>query len=75
VLVVRPQPGQAVTSGVNERSPIVCSSSWATVTSRVRSPPGSGVSDTRTVSPIPSCSSTAIAALEATIPFEPIPAS
>jgi len=27
VLVVRPQPGHAITSGENERKPIVCSSS------------------------------------------------
>src|SRR5207342_2676389 len=34
--VVRPQPGQAVTIGVNARRPIVCSSSCATTTSWVR---------------------------------------
>ena len=54
---------------------MVCRISCATTTSRVRSPPGSGVSDTRMVSPMPSCSSTAIAAVEATMPFEPMPAS
>ena len=54
VEVVRPQPGQAATSGTNDRSPMTWSSSCATVTSRVRSPPGSGVSDIRIVSPIPS---------------------
>jgi hypothetical protein len=75
VLVVRPQPGQALTMGVNARSPIVWRSSCATCTSRVRLPPGSGVSDTRIVSPMPSCSSTAMAALEATMPFDPMPAS
>jgi hypothetical protein len=75
VLVVRPQPGHAATIGANERSPIDCRSSCATTTSRVRSPPGSGVSETRIVSPMPSCRSTAIAAVEATMPLLPIPAS
>ena len=75
VLVVRPQPGQAATIGVKLRRPMVCSSSCATITSRVRSPFGSGVRDTRMVSPMPSCSSTAIAADEATMPLEPMPAS
>ena len=42
MLVVRPQPGQALTIGVNARRPIVCRISCATCTSRVRSPPGSG---------------------------------
>lgn len=72
---MRPQPGQAITIGVNARSPMVCSISWATITSRVRSPFGSGVSDTRMVSPIPSCSRTAMPAVEATMPLLPIPAS
>jgi hypothetical protein len=53
VEVVRPQPGQAATTGTNCRKPMVCSSSWATTTSRVRSPPGSGVSEMRMVSPMP----------------------
>src|SRR6516162_3124439 len=53
VEVVRPQPGQAATSGTNVRKPMVWRSSCATLTSSVRSPPGSGVSDTRTVSPMP----------------------
>ena len=75
VLVVRPQPGHAMTIGTKLRSPIVWRISWATTTSRVRSPPGSGVSDTRIVSPMPSCSSTASAAVDATMPFEPMPAS
>ena len=75
VLVVRPQPGHAVTSGVNARRPMVCSSSCATITSRVRGSSGSGVSDTRMVSPMPSASSTASAALEATMPLLPMPAS
>ena len=44
-LVVRPQPGQAVTIGVNARRPMVCSSSCATITSCVREAPGSGVSE------------------------------
>ena len=73
--MVRPQPGQAITIGVKERRPMVCRISCATITSCVRSPPGSGVSDTRMVSPMPSCSSTDIAAVEATMPFEPMPAS
>ena len=75
VLVVRPQPGQAATRGTKERKPMVWRISWATVTSRVRSPPGSGVSEMRMVSPIPRCSSTASAAVDATIPLDPIPAS
>ena len=58
VEVVRPQPGQAATSGTNVRKPMVCSSSCATFTSSVRSPFGSGVSETRMVSPMPCCSST-----------------
>ncbi len=37
--------------------------------------PAPGVSETRMVSPMPSCSSTAIAAVEATMPLEPMPAS
>ncbi|MNT22911.1 hypothetical protein D3C72_1583130 [compost metagenome] len=75
VLVVRPQPGQAVTLGVKARSPIDCRICCATSTSRVRSPFGSGVSDTRIVSPMPCCSSTPIAVAEATMPLEPMPAS
>jgi hypothetical protein len=75
VEVVRPQPGQAVTSGTKERSPMVWSSSCATTTSRVRSPLGSGVSEMRIVSPMPCCNSTASAADEATMPFDPMPAS
>ena len=75
VLVVRPQPGHAVTIGVNARKPMVCRISCATTTSCVRLPLGSGVSETRMVSPMPSCSSTASAAVEATMPFEPMPAS
>ncbi len=54
---------------------MVCSSSCATCTSRVRSPLGSGVSEMRMVSPMPSCSRMPIAADEATMPFEPMPAS
>ena len=75
VEVVRPQPGQAATSGTKVRKPMVCRISCATLTSSVRSPPGSGVSDTRMVSPMPSCSSTDSAAAEATMPLEPMPAS
>ena len=58
VLVVRPQPGHAVTIGVKARSPMVWSSSCATTTSRVRSPPGSGVRLTTTVNPVPAFGST-----------------
>ena len=75
VEVVRPQPGQAATSGTKVRKPIVWRSSCAVLTSSVRSPPGSGVSEKRIVSPIPSCSRMPIAAEEATMPFEPMPAS
>ena len=75
VLVVRPHPGQALTMGAKARSPMVCRISCATCTSRVRSPPGSGVSEMRIVSPMPSCSSTDSAAVEATMPFDPMPAS
>jgi hypothetical protein len=75
VEVVRPQPGHAATSGTKVRKPMVCSSSWATCTSRVRSPFGSGVSEMRMVSPMPCCRRTPIAADEATMPFEPMPAS
>ena len=73
--VVRPQPGQAMTIGANLRKPMVCRISWPTMTSRVRSPPGSGVSEMRMVSPMPSCSSTARAAVDATMPLLPMPAS
>ena len=41
----------------------------------VRLPPGSGVREIRMVSPMPSCSSTASAAVEPTMPLLPIPAS
>ena len=75
VLVVRPQPGQAVTMGVKARRPMVCRISCATTTSCVRLPPGSGVSEMRMVSPMPSCSSTASAAVEPTMPLLPMPAS
>ena len=75
VEVVRPQPGQAATSGTNTRKPMVCRISCATFTSSVRSPPGSGVSEMRMVSPMPCCSRMPSAADEATMPFEPMPAS
>ena len=39
----------------------------------VGSPPGCGVSETRMVSPMPSCNSTAMAAVEATMPLLPSP--
>src|SRR5215831_10728857 len=42
VEVVRPQPGQAATKGTKVRKPMVCNSSWATLISSVRSPPGFG---------------------------------
>ena len=75
VLVVRPQPGHAVTCGVKLRMPSDCRICWLTITSSVRSPLGSGVSEARMVSPMPSCSSTASAAVVATMPFDPRPAS
>ena len=40
--MVRPHPGHAATIGVNARRPMVCKISCATMTSLVRSPPGSG---------------------------------
>ena len=75
VLVVRPQPGQAVTSGRKRRRPRLWSSSRHTRTSMVRSPPGSGVRLARIVSPMPSCSRIARAAVVDTMPLLPIPAS
>src|SRR3982074_1382085 len=72
-LVVRPQPGQAVTLGENDRSPRACSSSHAAYTSSRRSPPGRGVSDTRIVSPMPSSSRTPIAAGAPTSPLPHLP--
>jgi hypothetical protein len=59
VLVVRPQPGQAVTLGLKVRRPSACRISSATTTSCVRASPGCGVRLTRMVSPMPSCSSMA----------------
>src|SRR5205807_6111562 len=47
-----------------------CRICCATRTSSARSPPGAGVSETRMVSPMPSCSSTPRAALDATIPLD-----
>ena len=73
--VVRPQPGQAATRGTKVRNPMVWSSSWAVLTSSVRSPPGSGVRENRIVSPMPCWSRMPMAADEATMPFEPMPAS
>ena len=75
VEVVRPQPGQADTWGRNERRPIDWSTCWATSTSSSRPAPGSGVSETRIVSPIPSFRRIARPAVEVTMPFMPIPAS
>ena len=75
VEVVRPQPGQALTWGRKERSPSDCRICWATSTSSSRPAPGSGVSETRIVSPIPSSRRRARPAVEATMPFMPIPAS
>ena len=74
-LVVRPQPGHAVTLGENERSPSAWSSSQAAWTSSRLSPPGRGVSDTRIVSPMSSARSTDIADADQTRPLSPIPAS
>ena len=73
--LVRPQPGQLVTIGANARIPIDWRISWATTTSSVRGEPGAGVKETRIVSPMPSSKRQAKAAADATIPFEPIPAS
>ena len=56
VLVVRPQPGHAVTCGAKLRKPSDCRICCATNTSSRRSPLGLGVSDTRIVSPMPSLS-------------------
>ena len=75
VEVVRPQPGQAETWGRNERRPIDWSTCWATSTSSSRPAPGSGVSETRIVSPIPSLSRIERPAVDATIPFIAMPAS
>ena len=75
VLVVRPQPGQAETWGRNERMPSDWSTCCATSTSSVRSPPGRGVSETRMVSPMPSSSRMDRPAVDATMPFMPMPAS
>src|SRR6266852_3962513 len=75
VLVVRPQPGQAVTLGENDRCPSACSNSQHAYTSSRRSPPGFGVSEIRIVSPIPSASSTPSDADDHTSPFIPMPAS
>ena len=75
VLLVRPQPGQATTIGAKERRPIDCRISCATTTSLLRSPPGSGVSEMRMVSPMPCCNSSDSAADEATMPLLPMPAS
>ena len=73
--VVRPQPGHAETWGRNARRPIDWRTCWATSTSSSRPAPGSGVSETRIVSPMPSLSSSARPAVEATMPFMPMPAS
>ena len=73
--VVRPQPGHAETWGRNERRPIDWRTCWATSTSSSRPAPGSGVSETRIVSPMPSLSRIARPAVDVTIPFMPIPAS
>ena len=75
MLVVRPQPGQAETWGRNERRPIDWRTCCATSTSRSRGAPGSGVSETRMVSPIPSLSRMASPAVEAMMPLSPMPAS
>jgi uncharacterized protein len=52
-----------------------CSTCWQMRTSSVRSPLGAGVKDTRIVSPIPSLSKIDNPAADATIPFDPMPAS
>ena len=73
--VVRPQPGHAVTAGRNERRANAWRISWHSLTSRARSPPGSGVRLLLMVSPMPSSSKIDSAAVVATTPFVPIPAS
>src|SRR5438132_867305 len=73
--VVRPQPGHADTWGVKLRRPSDWRICCATCTSSVRSPPGRGVSETRIVSPMPSCSRIDRPAALAMMPFAPIPAS
>ena len=75
MLVVRPQPGQAVTVGVKLRKPKDCKISEPTNTSCVLDSLGAGVKETLIVSPIPSCNKRDKAAVEATIPLTPIPAS
>ncbi|EKD99121.1 MAG: hypothetical protein ACD_23C00118G0001 [uncultured bacterium] len=72
---MRPQPGQAVTLGTKIRNPSDCRISDATTTSCVRASPGWGVSDTRMVSPMPSCSKIDNAVVDATVPLVPMPAS
>ncbi len=67
--------GTKDSSGTKLLKPMLCNSSCATLTSSVRSPPGSGVSEMRIVSPIPCCNSTESAAEDATMPFDPMPAS
>ena len=66
--------GNGFTIGVKARNPMVCSISWATITSCALAARFRGQRDGM-VSPMPSCSSTPIAAVEATIPFDPMPAS
>ena len=66
---------QAVTLGEKARNPSACSNCCATLTSRSRVAPGSGVNDTRMVSPMPWLSRMASAALEAITPGSPMPAS
>jgi len=61
--------------GVKLRRPMVCRISCATMTSFSRGAPGSGVSEMRIVSPMPSCNSTDNAAVEATMPLLPMQAS
>ncbi len=73
--MVRPQPGQAVTLGTKLRRPSDCRISEAITTSCVLDSPGWGVSETRIVSPMPSCSRIPSATLEATVPLVPMPAS
>ena len=72
---MRPQPGQAVTDGVNDRRSNDCNICCAILTSRSREAPGSGVNETLIVSPIPWFNSTASAEVEAIIPLSPMPAS
>ena len=71
---VRPQPGHAVTLGTKDAGPGPAGFPEATTTSACASP-GCGVSETRMVSPMPSCNKIDRAVADATVPLVPMPAS